>query len=172
MTTVHDQIHDTLKRINKKRSTIHIEKARQFNIDDRVLVDRRNLQVKAGNNKYLTRKWFGPYKVIKAIGSHAYRLEVPDGTRWQNVVHTTLLKPFRRRDEPQDMNEDEAEVWEVEAIVNSRTHKGAVQYRVRWAGCTEFEDIWETIDHLNNCPDKLKEFRQKFLRKPRDEREV
>ena len=70
------------------------------------------------------------------------------------------------------MNKDEGEVWEVEEIVNSRTLKGVVQYRVRWVGCTEFEDTWETIDHLDNCPEKLKELRQKFHRKPRDEKEV
>ena len=70
------------------------------------------------------------------------------------------------------MDEDEAEVWEVEEIVNSRTVKGVVQYRVRWAGCTQFEDTWETIDHLYNCTEKLTDFRQKFLRKPRDEKEV
>ena len=91
ITTVHNHIHDVLKRINTKRSTLNVEIARQFNIDNWVLEDRRNLQVKAGNNKSLTRKWLGPYKVIKAIGSHAYRLEVPEGTRWHNVVHTTLF---------------------------------------------------------------------------------
>ena len=96
MTTVHNQIHDTLNRVNEQHSTIQIEKARQFNLDDLVLVDRRNLQVKGGNDKSLSRKWLGPYKVIKSIGSEAYRLEVPDGTRWQNVVHTRLLKPCRR----------------------------------------------------------------------------
>ena len=37
------------------------------------------------------------------------------------------------------MDEDEAEVWEVEEIVNSRTVKEVVQYRVHWAGCTEVE---------------------------------
>ena len=131
MTTVNNQIYNTVNLINETRSTIHIEKATQFHVDDWVLVDRRNLQVKAGNNKSLTRKWLGTYKVIKAIGSHAYRLEVPEGTRWYNVVHTTLLKAFRRRDEPQDMDENEAEVWEVEEIVNSRTVKGVVQYLVR-----------------------------------------
>ena len=110
MTTLYNQIHETLQRINEKPSTIHIEKARQFHIDDCVLVDRRNLHVKGGNNKSLTRKWLSPDYVQKAIGSHAYRLEVPDGTRWHNVVHTTVLKPFIRRDEPQDMDEDEEEV--------------------------------------------------------------
>ena len=126
----------------------------------------------AGNNKSLTRKWLGPHEVLNAIGSHAYRLEVPDGTCWHNVVHNTLLKPFRRRDETQDMDQDEAEVREVEEIVNSRALKGVVQYRVRWAGCTEFEDTWETIDYLHNCTDKLKELRQKFHRKLPDQREV
>ena len=60
------------------------------------------------------------------MGSHADRLEVPEGTRCHNVVHTRLLKPFRRRDEPPDMDEDEAEVWEVAEIVNSRTGKGVI----------------------------------------------
>ena len=100
------------------------------------------------------------------------RLEVPEGTRWHNVVHTTLLKPFRRRDEPQDMDEDETEVWEVEETGYSRTLKGVVQYRLRWAGCTEFEDTRETIAHLDNCADKLQEFRQKFSRMPRHESKV
>ena len=126
LTAVHNHIHNVLKQINYKRSNLHIEKARHFNIDEWVLVDRRNLQVKTGNNKSLTQKWLGPYKVIKGIGSHAYRLEVPVGTRWYNVVHTILFQPFRRRDEPQDMDEDEEEIWEVEEIVNSRRVKGVV----------------------------------------------
>ena len=50
MTTVYNQIHNTIEYINKKRSTMYIEKARPFNIDDWVLGDRRNPQVKAGNN--------------------------------------------------------------------------------------------------------------------------
>jgi len=77
MTTVHNQVHDTLKQINIKRSAIHIKKARQFNIVDWVFVDRRNLQIKAGNNRSLTYKWIGPYEVTKAISTHAYQLEVP-----------------------------------------------------------------------------------------------
>ena len=128
--------------------------------------------MKAGNNKSLTHKWLGPHKVIKAIGCHAYRLEVPEGTQWHNVVHTTLLKPFGRRGEPTDMSEYKEEIWEVEEIVNSRRVKPAVQYRVWWTVCTGLEDTWETLEHLYNCPEKLQEFWQKFPRKPRDKRDV
>ena len=105
-----------------------METARQINIEDWVLVDRRSLQVQAGNNKSLTRKGLGPSKVVKEIGSHTYQLEVPEGTRWHTIVDTILLKLFRRRDEPQDMNEDMEEIWEVEEIVNSRRVKGVVPY--------------------------------------------
>ena len=172
MTTLHNHIHYVLERNNHKRRTLYVENASQFNIDDWVLVDRRNLQVKPGNNKLLTHKWLGPYKVIKPISSHAYRLEVPKGTRWHNVVYTTLLKPFRRRDKPQDMDEDEEEIWEVVEIVNSRRVKEVVQYQVRWKGSAEFEDTWETFDHMDNCPKKLLGFQQKFPRKPQVKKDV
>ena len=87
-----------------------MEKATDFNFDYWVLVNRRNLQVNAGNNKSLTQKWIGHYKVVKAIGSHANWQEVPEGTRWPNVVHTIVLKLFSRREEAQDMDEDKEEI--------------------------------------------------------------
>ena len=70
------------------------------------------------------------------------------------------------------MDEDEEEIWEVEEIVKSRRVKGVVQYRVRWTGCTELEDRCEMFQHLDNYPEKLQELRQKFPRKPRDERDI
>ena len=169
---MHNHIHNVLKRRNYKRNTLLAEKALHFNIDDWVLVDRRNRQVKARNNTSQTRKWLGPYKVVNAIGSQPYRLEFPESMRWHNVVHATLLKQFRRRVQSQCMDEDVKKIWEGEEIVNSRRVKGVVQYRVRWTGCTELEDTWYTFEHSDNCPKKLQEFQQKFPRKPRDKRDV
>ena len=45
------------------------------------------------------------------------------------------------------MDENIEEIWEVEAIVNSRRVKGVVQYQVQWTGCTKLEDTYETFDH-------------------------
>ena len=103
--------------MNEECSTIHMEKARQFYLDDCILVHRCKLQVKTGNNQSFTREWRWPYKVLTSIGSHACRLKVPDGTHWHNIVHITLRKPFRMQDKPQDVDENEAEVVEVEQIV-------------------------------------------------------
>ena len=60
-----------------------------------------------------------PCKFILAIVYYAYELEVPEGTRWHNIVPTTLLQPFRRSDETQDIDEDKEEMWEVEETVNA-----------------------------------------------------
>ena len=131
MTTMHNYIHDVLKQVNYQWSTLHVATARHFHIDNWVLVDRRNLQVMAENNKSLIRKWLEPYEVIKAIGSYTYQLKVPKGTQWHNVVHNILLQLFRRRDKPQDMDEDEEEFSQVKEIINSRRTKGVVQYQVQ-----------------------------------------
>ena len=109
---------------------------------------------------------------MKAIGIHAYQLEVPKGTWWHNVVHTTLLKPFCRRDKAQDMEEDEEDVYEVESIIAWRKNRGVVKYRVRRVGYTEFKDTWETFDKLENCALMAQEFREKYPNKAQDEFEV
>lgn len=130
MTTMHDQMYDTRNLIIERSYTTHIENAREFNIDDWVLVYRCNLQVKAGNNLSLTQTQLVQSKVIKGIVSHVYKLKEPVGTHWDNVGYTTVLKAHGRRDAPPDMNEDEVQVWDVEEIGNFSTLTGVIQYRV------------------------------------------
>ena len=128
ITIVYNHIHNVLQQINYQQSTLHFEKARQFNIPNWVLIDRRNLLVKAGNNKSLTHKWLGLYKVIKANATYASRLDIPESTRWHNIVHTTLLKTFRRGEEPSDMDKHEKEIWANLDIFNSRSVQELIQY--------------------------------------------
>jgi len=109
-------------------------------VNDYVLVDRSNHLVKVRNKTLLMRKWLGSYRVIKAIVSQAYILEVQQGIPRQNFAHSIVLKPFRRQNWPSNLDEDKEEVYQVDKIVNSRRLKGLVQYRVRWTGCVEFED--------------------------------
>ena len=79
-----------------------------------------------------------------------------NGTRWHNLVHSTVLKSFTRQDEPQDLVQDKVEVWKVEEIDNFRRVKGVLLCGVYCAGYMEFEGVWETINGMDDYPHKLK----------------
>ena len=148
-----------------------MEKSRIFKEGDLVLVDRRNLTLRAGNNRSLMSKWIGPYKVIRNVGTHAYELDIPKGTRLHKVIHTTLLKPFKERAEPQTMEveEDEDMEFDVEEILNSVRRNGKVLYQIRWEGYGADDDTWEPFEKMT-CKDKLRLFHERFPKKPMDSR--
>ena len=77
---------------------------------DWVLVDRPNLQGKAGNKMFLNQKSLESSMVMKVIPSYTFQLDVFIGISWHNVVHTTLLKPFNRQDESQDRYKNDEEM--------------------------------------------------------------
>ena len=169
MTTIHSQIQNTLKRINNRRSELSLEKSHQFHVGDQVLIDRRNLTVKAGNNRSLTQKWIGPYKVIKVVGHYAYKLELPIGIRLHYVIHTTMPKPFKTREGDDHMeldNEEDQLFYEVEGILDSRHFGRTVKYRVRWKGYGENDDTWKSIDTLQGQMGMIREFHQRKPRAP------
>ena len=71
----------------------------------------------------ITNQWIGLCKVIKVVGRHGYKLNIPRGTRIHNVIHTTLLKPSITREDPQmESYEDEEKdmVYGDDHIVDSR----------------------------------------------------
>ncbi len=168
MTTVHSQILETLRKINDKRSDLTLEKARSFKIGDWVLIDRRNLTVKAGNNRSLMHKWIGPYQVIKHAGNHAYKLQLPKGMRIHHVVHTTLLKPYNGNVQDEIDDEQEDLFYNVDYIVASKRFGRKIKYRVRWEGYEQQDDTWEPIENLRNSTDAVKEFHQTHPQALRD----
>lgn len=42
----------------------------------------------------LSFRYFGPFKIVKCIGSVAYELELPEGASIQLVFHVSRLNPF------------------------------------------------------------------------------
>ena len=106
-------------------------------------------------SKKLDAKRTGPFKIIKKIGSVAYRLQLPLSWKIHPVFHVSLLRPAIINEQlhldiidnnlrpPPDIIDDEEE-YEVETVLD---HKGGKrknwrQYLVKWKGYPD--TTWET----------------------------
>ncbi|SYW84014.1 uncharacterized protein UHO2_03230 [Ustilago hordei] len=52
---------------------------------------------------------------------------------------------------------DEDLDFEVEALINKRSHNGTTEYKVLWRGYSEEAASWEPVENLN-CPDLIQEY--------------
>lgn len=96
------------------------------------------------------------YEVEKILNKKIYEGTVYYKVKWighdeptweaaENCECDLLIKEFERRKENLDYEEEDE--WEVEAILNKRIHKGKVEYLVKWRGWPG-KPTWEIAD---NC---------------------
>jgi hypothetical protein len=57
--------------------------------------------------------------------------------------------------------------YEVECKLDSRIYNRQFQYFVHWHGYDVSECIWELIENLLNAMEKVHEFHQQYLNKPK-----
>ena len=48
----------------------------------------------SGTYSKLTKRFYGPYKIVEHMGKAAYKLQLPEDARIHLVFHCSLLKPF------------------------------------------------------------------------------
>ena len=137
-------------------------------------------RVKEGLTKKLAHLWHGPFRIKRKVDQHCYELELParEGYRFYPVVHIARLKPrvlfpdrpavelsepslprldFDEELLPEDSFEpdNQADVWEVEALLDDRTQRerkfGRIcrQYLVKWKG--NHAPTWTSENNLS-CP--------------------
>jgi hypothetical protein len=146
-----------------------------FTEGDMVLLSTKNLQRSAtvrdatGHSKVkLWPKFVGPYKVLKCIGTQAYRLDLPSSFKIHNVFHVSLLRQYHGdgtysppQPPPVDMWDGQP-VWSVErildhAMINPKATKPKYKYLVRWQGYPPDDDTWEPATQFTE-PSLIKEY--------------
>jgi hypothetical protein len=148
---------------------------KQYSPGDEVLLDSKNIKTHREAKKF-DDKWYGPFKVIKKIGTSAYRLEVPKS--WKKIYpsfHESLLIPYvppysdlqKRQSRPPPELVDGERQWEVESILNhgEMGKRGAKQwkFKVKWKGYPTSEATWEFEESLStHAQEILKEYKAKY----------
>ncbi|KAE8689004.1 Detected protein of unknown function [Hibiscus syriacus] len=88
----------------RKRTKKWADKNRRdvnFQEGDLVLAKLTNILRNQDRHKGLVRRYEGPFKILKRIGTMAYRLNLPKTIRAHPVLHVSLLKPFHPdKDDP------------------------------------------------------------------------
>ncbi|KAJ1042598.1 hypothetical protein NDA10_006513 [Ustilago hordei] len=135
----------------------------EFKVGDMVYINRRNWKTRRPTPK-LDTGFAGPYPVQERVGRRAYRITLPANLRVHDVFHVSMLEPARTSSLPQRAEQptmpplpDEDLDFEVEALIDKRSHNGTTEYKVLWRGYSEEAASWEPVENLN-CPDLIQEY--------------
>ena len=112
-------------------------------------------------------KTLGPFSIKRVVGTHAYELEFPPDIKIHPVQPVLLLSPVAGDPLPGQIVpppppvvvEGEEPEYHVEAVEDSRSYRGTLQYRVRWVGWPSM--TWEPW-YFVNTTEAVTRFHQRY----------
>ncbi|QRW23676.1 Transposon Tf2-12 polyprotein [Rhizoctonia solani] len=167
----YDEVKATLSISQERMKHFYDQRHREeeeIQVGNKVWLSHQNISTDRPSIK-LSHKKLGPYLVIKKIGLHAYKLQLPHTMRIHPVFHINLLTKFHPdphgRDPPQPapiITEEGEEEYEVERILDSkwkgRGKSKKLWYLVKWKGYDKGSNSWEAVDNVGNAQEAIKEF--------------
>ena len=149
----------------QRQKAYHDRKARakQFNVEDQVLLSTKNIAFKNPGTAKLLPKYIGPFKVLEKIGQCAYRLLLPENMKIHDVFHVSLLEPYRTdgrcQPPPVTLFLDGDVQFDVEAVLAVRQERdNKRKFLVKWLGYGPEYNTWEPESNLTNCGEVLQTF--------------
>lgn len=135
----------------------------EYTVGQLVMLDSRNLSTTRPSHK-LSDKWEGPFEVLEKIGTHAYKLKLPDTWKHSNTFHVDKLKPYHQdplhpnhtRPPPDLVNKEEE--YEVEKILDCKYRQGILRYLIKWVGYPNTDNIWVRADQAEHMKDLVSEY--------------
>jgi hypothetical protein len=174
---LHNHLKQEIKTANdtyQKFANVKRDPTPDWPVGTLVWLKTENIKTKRPSVK-LDHRMLGPFKIIKKVSTHAYKLALPPSmSRIHNVFHVKLLErhhteyfPRRRMPPPPPIEIDGEEQYEVEDILDSRIYRGKLQYRVRWVGHEPQDDTWEPTEHVANAELLVRQFHATYPEKPK-----
>lgn len=133
---------------------------------------RKNIRTTRPSDK-LDYKRLGPFKIIKKISTHAYKLDLPRTMKVHPVFHVSMLEPVASDPLPGQSQLPPPPVivngeleFQVEEILDARKTRNSSQpmYLVKWTG--ESQITWEPYDNVKDL-EALDRFFTRYPEKPR-----
>lgn len=159
------QATDKLKAAQNRQKQLVDSKRRDitFNVNDKVLLNSKNINIKHAGSRKLLPRFIGPFKITKCIGKVAYKLELPRNMKCHNVFHVSLLKKHLPSDRHQPMPpplviDGEYEFEAEQILAHKGTRPGKRKFLVAWKNYPAEHNTWEPEGNLTNCPEVLQTY--------------
>ncbi|KAI0991775.1 hypothetical protein K3495_g16412, partial [Podosphaera aphanis] len=145
--------------------------APRYQPGDMVFLSLKNIALQRPTKK-LDHLRAGPWKIIEMKTPLVAKLDLPPQLKIDNNFHVSLLRPAylgyysQQQQRPPSLEQETGEpnIYEVEAILDSRIRRKKIQYLVRWTG---YDDTtWEPTKNLINCKELLLEFHDTYPEAP------
>jgi len=143
-----------------------------FRVNDQVMLLTKNLRKSRPSEKLDAMK-IGPFTIMEKINDVSFRLDLPDSMKIHPVFHVSLLEPYvantipnRIMKPPPPVTVDDVEEFIVSEILDSRFHRGQLQYLVSWEGYGASDNSWEPAVNVKNAADLVFLFHQNYPSKP------
>ncbi|CAJ0946080.1 unnamed protein product [Ranitomeya imitator] len=161
-------VRHNLKEANRRSKKYFDKKRREalFAVGDVVWLSSRNLRLKIPSKK-LRPKYVGPFKDVQVLNLAAVRLDIPLSWRINSVFLLSLLKKVDTPDkEPMTTVPpvDEDGEFEISRILDSRWHRGSLQYLVSWKGFGPEDNSWVKAEDVS-ASRLIKAFHRRFPNK-------
>jgi hypothetical protein len=147
----------------QQRQKSHADRRRRdhpFKVGDQVLLAARKNQLPPGLSSKLSAKYFGPFLIVAAVGTRAFRLVLPETVNIHPVFHVSQLKPFVSSSSPVTVTspppvyaDKSGSIYEVETILAKKRVGKTWKYLVKWTGYDDSENTWEPLAHVQHLTD-------------------
>ncbi|XP_061482570.1 transmembrane 9 superfamily member 2 isoform X2 [Rhineura floridana] len=133
----------------KRFADRHCQPGPPLKVGDQVWLSTKFLRSQRPSQKLEARN-IGPFRITQQINPVAFRLQLPASFRIHPVFHRSLLTPTlpphplsSKLLPPPPIQVNGEEEFEVAQILDSRRHRGRLQYLIDWQGYSPEERSWE-----------------------------